>query len=235
MNNNDTLNDEQIRKALSDLGVQMHIPAEIILEYVRGSLSSDICQRINSHLEECADCRKVQELAEQSATWEKEAEAQAATSDLPIRLPSNIEPKLQLVAKVNNKRKDIAEHIARLLLPEDSWGSINLVISAMEKWQEKETVESPGTRDDILAAAFSSAAVPGGRREFELIGNAVDFTNLACELVCEKTHDIDELEQTLPECVTEAIFVLKDVEPDEHLRQKLMAVFMQNLSKDDTK
>ena len=234
-NTDDVMNNKQVKDVISELCSQMHISAEFLLEYARGELSAETCKRIEPHLKECQDCREVLDLAKKSATWEEESDLQAAASELAPPLAPKIEAKFHLVAKVNAKRSKISKGIAQLLLPEDSWNSIQLIITAIEKWRDRPSVERLETQEEVLAAAFASEAGPIAREQYELISQAVDLTNLACDLAAENSRDLSELEQVLPECIAEAIYILKDVEPEEDLRRKLMAVFMQNLFKDDSK
>lgn len=231
----DIMDSKLVRDALSELSRQMHVPAELLLAYARGELSAESCGRIESHLKDCQECRDILGLAEKSPAWEREPDSQPAGSDVPCPMTADIESKLHLAGKVNQKRNDIAASVAGLLLPKDFRPSISLIINAMAKWRSKPSVRQAKVQDKMLAAAFASESGPAQREAFERIVQAVDFTNLACDLVVEHARDLGELEQTLPECVTQAVHILKDVEPNEDFRRKLMAVFMQDLFDNGTK
>lgn len=230
MNHEEKITDsQQFKDALLDLNRQMHIPAEVFLTYIRGEWSADVGKRIDSHLAVCADCREILASAKKVAEWEKETASISTEPNQTIPFPASMEAKLHLVATINRNRKKITQEVAKLFLPEESWYSLPLIIDALDKFRDQLSDHFPESQGTMLAAAFASEAGLEEQEQFECARQALDFTEIICNLLSERAQDVEQIQTILPECITEAIHVLKAIEKNEEIRRKLLKVILQNL------
>ena len=216
-NDNNIDKTRSLEQLLSELKDDIHLSFDSIVAYAKDELSQESKTKVASHIMGCQKCRQALDIAKKSIEAEEELDSldQSAST---VPMSADLKAKAILVARINSKRDEIAEKIAKKLLPERCWGRISFSITniredmAKEGQVEYETSDQPS---ELAIAAFASGAAVSDENIYEIIEQVVCFTNGLCDLLIKKCSGLGDLEKQLSLCCKQLLEQFSIVKFDE--------------------
>jgi len=231
--NENMKNGSSIQEILGNLCKEMHPSSEMILAYVRSELSRENLSKIGKHIEGCNECAEILKLAKRTLDAE-EGGAYQHTGSESVPPPSpRVAAKAKLASMLSARRDRLAEALAKLLLPQDSWYSIKptiVVTLARQKFTDQILRDERG---QLPAAAFSSGAGVDGTKDYETVVKVLDFVDLVHDFLLEQCETVADIESQLPICMDKAMVMLDDLNLDEETEREILKVLSEVLSADE--
>ena len=235
-NDNDIDKTRPIEQLLSELKDDIHLSFDSIVAYAKDELSQESKTKIASHIMGCQKCRQTLDLAKKSIEAEKELDS-LDRSTPAVPMSADLKAKAILVARVNSKRDEIAEKIAKKLLPERCWPRISFSITdiredmAKDGQVEYETSDQPS---ELAIAAFASGATASDENVYEIIEQVVCFTNGLCDLIIKTCNSLSDIERQIPICIDKLTKHFGDIKFDNETLDVIQEI-IQNCLKDNAK
>jgi len=226
------MNKEPVKQALSKLGTQMHMSPEMILAYARGVLSKDGRSKVASHIEDCKECTEVFNLANRLLKAEQEFDSEDLESKSAVHLSPKVISKLELAALLNSKKDELAEMVAKLLLPENSWGSIRPTIIVVRNQHKHSARTHREDVNELPVAAFSSGTGLERKQDFEAVMKVMNFVDLVHDLLLEHCGDVTDIKSELPKCVNNASALLHGIKLNKKANSEILKALSESLSAD---
>lgn len=202
-NDNNIDKTRPLEQLLSELKDDIHLSFDSIAAYAKDELSQESKTKIASHIMGCQKCRQALGIAKKSIEAEKELNTpDRSTPATPMS--ANLKAKAILVARINSKRDEITEKIAKKMLPERCWGRISFSITniredmAKEDQVEYETSDQPS---ELAIAAFASGAAVSDENIYEIIEQVVCFADRLCDLLIKTCDNLNDLKRQTPICI----------------------------------
>jgi len=224
------MNTEPVKQALSKLSTQMHVSHEMILAYARGVLSQDGHSKVASHIKDCKECAEVFNLANSFLKAELEFDSEDLEPKSTIHLSRKVKSELDLAVLLNTKKDQLVEMVSKLLLPENSWGSIRPTIIAARNQHKHSAQTHQDDIEEMPVAAFSSSAGFEGKRDYGMIIRVISFVDIVCDLLLERCETMAEIKSELATCVNNAIAVIDNVNLSEKSSAEILKVLSNHLS-----
>ena len=206
-NDNNIDKTRPLEQLLSELKDDIHLSFDSIAAYANDELSQESKTKIASHIMGCQKCRQDLDIAKKSIEAEKELNTpDRSTPAAPMS--ANLKAKAILVARINSKRDEITEKIAKKMLPERCWGRISFSITNIREDMAKEGLVEYETTDqlsELAIAAFASGATASDENVYEIIEQVVCFTDGLCDLLIKKCSGLGDLEKQLSLCCKERL------------------------------
>lgn len=213
-------NNKNIERLLSELAEEIHIPFEVIVAEAKGDLSPESHQKVARHIKNCSVCQEMLKDVEKSFTQQDTLDNSELSKNVP--LDPRLSSKINLVAKVNSIRDELAERVAKLMLPEDSWFCIKPAISVYRKWLKQSQQFQTSKSEELPIAAFSGSADEEDD-SFEGVVSAVKFADYVCDSCLEQCENREDIEHNLSMITKDATLIF-----DSH---KLNNVTKENILK----
>jgi hypothetical protein len=222
MNDTDDFFDKQtVRQALAALKDTLHLSSEVIVAYASGILSSDGASKVRSHLAACKECSAILNVAEKALRTEKVSEFHESETKSPV-IPRKVTAKVKLACFVNSKSDEITVRLARLFLAEEMWPSIRPILAVVRRWRQDRVEEHEEGGKKLSVAAFASGTSPRAKENIDSILKTVNFVDIVCQLLIERSDSLHELGQELPGCVDEAMDTLGKLPPDDTMKTQML-------------
>jgi hypothetical protein len=204
----------------------------MMLAYARNVLSPGASSKVQSHIGDCKACERTLYYAREILRVEQGSAPAATTFEVAVELSPQVKAKLELVALLHSKQERLTEAVAKLLLPQALWISIEPTIRAL---RDRSTAPTMGAdrEDELPVAAFTSGASEQTRRICEKVANVADFVELLCELLVESCPGQRDIGRHLEACVAAATPLLGDLEAGEIRQHKVLGVLSECLSADE--
>ncbi len=235
-NDNDIDKTRPIEQLLSELKDDIHLSFDSIVAYAKDELSQESKTKVASHIMGCQKCRQALDIAKKSIEAEEELDSldQSAST---VPMSADLKAKAILVARINSKRDEIAEKIAKKLLPERCWPRISFSITdiredmAKDGQVEYETSDQPS---ELAIAAFASGATASDENVYEIIEQVVCFTNGLCDLIIKTCNSLSDIERQIPICIDKLTKHFGDIKFDNETLDVIQEI-IQNCLKDNAK
>ena len=224
---------KKIKDAIRILADKMHTPGELLAAYAEGELSKEDVSIVESHLSKCEECRKVVAYMKKEFQQNKDESSSEAQNQLLEKIPPAIDKKIELVARINSKRDEIAEKISKKLLPEISWSMIPITIKNMRETSPETKYRSSGESAEMAIAAFSAGTTASQSKTYEVIEQVLQFTDIASNLLIERCSGIDDIEEIIPQCIDEAFEITGDFKIDDHTKKLILEIIRESLTGDE--
>lgn len=225
-NSENIINEAEIKKLLSNLREETHIPFEVMLADVEGKLSPDGHSKIAKHIEACKECTNVFRQIKDSLDLKEDSdEKDKAVSSISV--DAALVPKLKLAATVNSQKDEIAKEMTQLLLPEDSWFCIKPAVAVYRDWLKSPIKEDAGDLKELQIAAFAGGS-DEDREHFEVVTVVIKFVDYICDLLVERCNSIKDVKQKLSEIAPDAWSIFGKIKLDQKIKNNVLEV-MENL------
>lgn len=218
----DFFDDQAVKQALAALKDTAHLSSEMIVAYASGILSPDGVSKVRSHLAVCNECSEILGIAKMALSREKVSEVQESACK-PSAVPPKVAAKVELVCFVNSKRDEITVRVARLFLAEEMWPSIRPVLAVVRKWQPDCDEDRKQEGKELSVAAFTAGTSPRAKENIDNILKTVDFVDIVCQLLIERSENTRDLGRELPRCVDEAMETLCRLSTDDKIKTQMLA------------
>ena len=170
----DIVNAPVVKRALSELGAEMHFSSETLVSYVFQELSDNARSKVASHLKVCRACSDIAKVVQNAISTETESKKLSGELEQPLSLPPKLQRKARLVAVLSAKTEVIIEDIAKLLLDEEYWPLIRPILKVMETQDRVFQGAVPSEATELPVAAFTSSPDPDEARSIEIVVRIAD-------------------------------------------------------------
>jgi len=225
-----------LEQLLSELKDDIHLSFDSIVAYAKDKLSQESKAKIASHIMNCQKCRQALDIAKKSIVAEEELDSLDQSAPA-APMSADLKAKAILVARINSKRDEIAEKIAKKMLPERCWPRISFSITniredmAKDGQVEYETSDQPS---ELAIAAFASGATASDENVYEIIEQVVCFADKLCDLLVKTCGNLSNLKQQTQICIDKLTKHFVDIKFDNETLDIIQEV-IQNSLKDNAK
>ena len=163
---------------------------------------------------------------------EQEFDSEDLESKSAVHLSPKVISKLELAALLNSKKDELAEMVAKLLLPENSWGSIRPTIIVVRNQHKHSARTHREDVNELPVAAFSSGTGLERKQDFEAVMKAMNFVDLVHDLLLEHCGDVTDIKSELPKCVNNASALLHGIKLNKKANSEILKALSESLSAD---
>jgi len=115
----------------------------------------------------------------------------------------------KLVVHLSERKDNVAEQVARLLLPEDMGFAIRLTIDdAMRDSEEIQSPEQEVRSSGLRRAAFTSGEDENIQKTVLIVGRVLDFVDRLCDQLLQRCSSVEDIAKELEPSISESVDLL---------------------------
>lgn len=224
-NSNSIFDDERLKRLIDDLRPRHHFPPEVILADARGKLSKEGHQKIDSHIQNCRQCKQIMSLAQKYL--EAETQQIDSSSTPSVECQSLITTKADCMSHILKYRDGIVKELAEAFVPKRFWPLISKAISDLRNPQKVISQRDAAPFSEFASMVFASDA--GAEEEVYAVTSLfIDYVDCTCLALAAKCQNQDEIRNNLFDCICETAPFLGECVPDSISIEQIIQIYQRN-------
>jgi hypothetical protein len=227
-------NNKSVKELLNKLKDRVHLSFPMISAYAEEMLSEEGMSKAGEHIMQCRQCRDVYEDIKKEIEETDKPGFSEQDATVP-EMSDKLRAKVNFAAKINLKRDEITEKVAKNLIPQDFWPRISFIISSVRNSSEEGAIEYSSTlsKADYSIAAFDSGEDAEYDNVYDTVKQAVSVVDMFLNLLLDKCNSPYDVEECCRSCSAELLELFDENNTESHIFNLVQEAAIESLSKEE--